>query len=265
MLPRVFLAAVMMTATAGTVLAADVSRPVVTPGPIYTPERTVAGDLSLSVGGIWYGSEHLYNTFNTLGRVNVPLHDTWNLEVEAGGEAMLFGGGASEPYYVDAIAHLWGMHSPTAAWGLYGGAVFGGSPVIGWTGGAEAKHFLSSGSIGLSAGAMRICCTQTFGVFTASYNHYFNPNHRIGVQAGILTNFTYSTWEISADVEHRFMHPVSLFAQASYIGGNFGPSGIWTAKAGVKFYLDDQGDTLQSHEMKVPWTTWVPSLLLRGG
>ena len=255
MLRKGLLAATIIAATAGASFAADASRPVITQAPVYSPGPTLTGDLSLSLGGAWFDGNNL-GLFETLGRVNVPLHGTWNLEVEAGGQAV-FEGGGGQPYYVDAIAHLWGMHSPTAAWGLYGGAVFSYGP-IGWTGGVEAKHFLTNGSWGVSAGVIRVCCTSTVAAFTASYNHYFNPNHRIGVRAAVLTDFSGAQWELSADVEHRFMHPISLFAQGTYIGGS--GSGFWMAKAGVKFYLDAPGDTLQSHEMKVPWTTWVPTL-----
>ena len=267
MLRKALIATTVIVATAGAALAADVTPPIVTPGPISSPGPTLTGDLSLSLGGLWFeavqGPTGSLGVFNTLGRVNVPLHGTWNLEVEAGGGAV-FEGGEGQPYYINAVAHLWGMHSPTAAWGLYGGAVFGYGP-ISWTGGAEAKHFLTNGSVGVSAGVMRLCCTETLGVFTASFNHYFNPNHRIGVHGAILTDFSASTWEVSVDVEHRFMHPISVFAEASYISLPFGVSAhAWTAKGGVKFYLDAPGDTLQSHEKKVPWTTWVPNYFLLG-
>ena len=258
MLRRVLVAATIITATAGTALAADASRPVVPPGSTYQFVPMLTGDLSISVGGLFYEGENIYNIFDTLGRVNKPLSDKLNLEVEAGGGAF-FEGGGSEPYYIDAVAHLWGMHSPTSALGLYGGAIFGLGPVIGYEAGVEAKHFFANGSLGASAGVQRVCCITTAGIFTASFNHYFNPNHRIGVRAALATAYGETYWELSADVEHRFMHPISVFAQGTYIGGSYGPSGAWTVKGGVKFYLDAPSDTLQSHEMKVPWTTWVPS------
>ena len=251
--------AIAMSSLAGTALAADAGRPVVYPSaPVLAPGPALAGDLSLAVGGRFYRNFSQYGTFDALARVNMPLNGNVNLEVEAGGRAHFYAGGYGQPSYVDAVAHLWGMHSPTAAWGAFGGAVFGFGQ-IGWVGGVEAKHFLANGSFGASAAAMRVCCAQTVGLFTASYNHYFNPNHRIGIRAAVMTDFTYATWQLSADVEHRLANPVSLFAAVSLIGGD-GPSGFWSAKGGVKFYLGDQGDTLQSHEKKVPWTLWVPDV-----
>ncbi len=255
MLLRSFVA-VALTSFAGTAIAADAGRPVVYPtAPVATPGPVLAGDLSLAVGGLFYEGYSLWGTFNVLGRVNKPLNDNLNLEVEGGGAAEFFSGGSSQPAYEEAVAHLWGMHSPTAALGLFGGAIFSYGPIT-WLGGVEAKHFLTNGSWAVSAAAMRVCCTTTVGAFTASYNHYFNPNHRIGIRAAVLTDFSYSSWELSADVEHRFMHPISLFAEASLFGED-GSGGYWTAKGGVRFFLDGFGDTLQSHEKKVPWTTWV--------
>ncbi len=248
-----------LTSFAGSALAADVSAPVVYPSaPVAAPGPALAGDLSLAIGGLFYEDQWLWGSFNALGRVNKPLGGKLNLEVEAGGQAAVLSGGDSVPAYVDAVAHLWGMHSPTAALGLYGGAIFAPGR-ISWVGGAEAKHFTSYGSWGVSAGVTQLCCTRAVGAFTASYNHYFNPNHRIGFRAAVLTDFSFAIWEVSADVEHRFMQPVSLFAEGMYLGGD-GPSGYWSLKGGVRFYLDDPADTLQSHEKKVPWTTWVPTI-----
>ena len=257
MLQRLIVAAA-ATLLTGAALAADASRPIVYPSaPPPAPGPTLTGDLSLSVGGLFDHGYYEYGLFNTLARVNKPLNDKLQLEVEAGGQA-LFYGGESERVYVDGVAHLWGMHSPSAAWGVFGGATFGyGS--IGWVGGAEAKHFLAKGSLGVSAAATYCgLCGTTVGAFTASYNHYFNPNHRIGIRAGVLTDFSYALWEVAADVEHRFTHPISLFAEATYFGGD-GRANFWTAKGGVRFFLDDQGDTLQSHETKVPWSVWQPT------
>ncbi len=242
---------------AGVAVAADAGYAVPVPGPTSAPGPSLTGDLSLAIGAVMYGGSAQYGVLSTLGRVNVPLHGTWNLEVEAGGSA-IFEGGDSQPSYIDAVAHLWGMHSPTAAWGVFGGAVFG-FPVVSWAGGVEAKHFLPNGSFGASAAVWTCSYCDTSGAFTVSYNHYFNPNHRIGVRAAILTDFTYSIWEVSADVEHRFAHPISLFADATYVGSSGGPGNFWVAKGGVKFYLDAPADTLQSHETKVPWTMWVPA------
>ena len=250
-----------VTSLAGTAIAADAGRPVVfQSAPAIAPEPTLAGDLSLAAGGLFYGGGWLWGTVSTLARVNIPLSGNKNLEVEAGGGANIYGGGSTQPTYVNAVTHLWGTHSPSAAWGVFGGAVSGFGP-IGWVGGVEAKHFFANGSLGVSAAAVRCywCGGETVGAFTASFNHYVNPNTRIGIRGGIFTNFSLATWEVGADVEHRFTHPVSLFAEAMYLGGD-GPSGFWAAKGGVRFYLDDQGDTLQSYEKKVPWTTWVPAV-----
>ncbi len=232
-------------------LAADATSPNYGPGP------TLAGDLSVAVGGVWADGSYGYSLFDTLGRVNTPLGGNWNLEVEATGAA-IFDGGSSAPAYVDALAHLWGTHSSSSAWGFFGGGVFGYGSILGIAG-AEAKHFLTGGSLGGSAAVIACTdCGYTLGAFAVSYNHYFNSNHRIGLRGAILTDFSSSVWELTADAEHRFAHPVSLFVAATYTGGDGGPSAFWTARGGVRFYLDGFGDTLQSHERQVPWTAWIP-------
>ncbi len=229
---RTILAAAAVTSFAGTAFAID-------------------GDLSLSVGGIVDGSG--VGVFETQGRVNLPKGGGWNLEVEAGGLA-LFQGGASQPYTIDAMAHLWGMHTATAAWGAFGGALFVQGPQF-WVVGAEAKHFFQSASLGAAAAV--VACGNCGG-FTAAalflgYNHYFNPNHRIGVRGTVLTGSGETLWQLSADAEHRFMHPVGLFGEVAYLGSNYGGH-AWIAKGGFRFYLDGPADTLQSHEMKLPWS-----------
>ncbi len=239
---------------AGAVQASDVGKPVFVPLP---SSPALAGDLALSIGGLWIGGNYLYTTFDALGRVNMPLNGNRNLEIEAGAGAVVYDPN-SYPAYEDAIAHLWGMRKPTAALGLYGGAIFGNGD-IDWTLGVEGKHFLAAGSWGFSAGAIGCGdCGRALGAFMLSYNHYFNPNHRIGVYGAVLTDFNFALWEVGAEAEHRFMHPVSLFANVTYVGGTGGPSGYVTAKGGVRFFLDAPDDTIQSHERKVPWQFWLP-------
>ncbi len=253
MLSRTIIAATAIS-LAGAAYAADAGRTVAVPGPTYSAP-TLTGDLLLTLGATGYDGGSSYGLFDTLARVNKPLGGQLNLEIEAGGGAG-FEGGSSEPFYVDAVAHLWGMHTPTSAWGVFGGATFAQGAVIG-LGGVEAKHFLANGSFGAAAAVVNCTYCGTLGAFSVSFNHYFNPNHRIGVQAAMVTDFGSSYYDITVDVEHRFAHPIGLFAAASFLGGD-GPN-AWVARGGLRFYLDGPGDTIQSHETKVPWTVWLPT------
>jgi hypothetical protein len=233
----------------GTAMAADAARPVPAPVAPAAAAPSLAGDLSIALGLFGYtdgGSS--YGLFDAAARVNKPLGGTWNLEVQAASQAA-FSGGDSEPLYTDVYGYLW-TTGARHIWGVFGGASFGLGQTIG-TVGLQAKHFTRQGSFGAYA-AYNASNYYDFASFGVAGNFYFNPNHRIGVSAQVLTDFSETNWSVALDFEHRFQHPIGLWAAAKYTG--YGNSyGLYQALVGLRFYLDGPGDTLQSHERLVPW------------
>ncbi len=211
--------------------------------------QSIVGHLELGVGA--WGGEGWSATglFSTTARVNKELHDSWNLEVEALGEAQ-FSGGYGYATNVGAYAHLW-KRTPMAAYGVFGGVSFLGLT----TGavGAEAKHYLTNATLGVQAAYNFTSYSgYGYGQIAAFGNYYFNPNHRIGFRAQYFFGDAASgSWELTADVEHGFGNALSLWASASYFD-NYG-YGFWRGLVGFRLFLDQPGATIQSNERNVPW------------
>lgn len=241
---------------AGPALAADLSPPPAG-DPIYAPApMALVGHLELGVGfGKSDASSEGVGLFEGAGRVNIPFHNDWNLQVDLNAAASFESGG-----YSDAIAgpaaHLW-HRGPGGAVGILGGATFGAGSTLGFVG-AEATYDVTSNT---TLGAQGIFGWGNYGFnywgVRGWANYYFNPDTKLrGDIAYASTNDHSSVWSVAGTLEHRFTGTAfSAFGQVGYANASYSGSSSnnWTVLGGVRLFLDPAGTTLQGHDHLVPW------------
>ena len=259
---RVVALAVVASAFVAPAFAADFSVPPPANDPIYAPTpMALVGHLELGLG---YGkadtSSEGVGLFSGAGRVNIPFHNDWNLQVDLNAAASFEASGYSYAVAGPA-AHLWHRGARGAA-GILGGASFGGGSTIGFVG-AEAYYDLTANT---TLGAQ-----ATFGWSNYYYgsnfnywnirgwvNYYFNPDTKLRGDIGYsVSNMNTDIWNASARLEHRFAGtPFSAFGQVSYFNSSYytgSRTSGWSGMLGVRLFLDPPGTTLQGHDHLVPW------------
>jgi hypothetical protein len=242
---------------AGPAFAADLSMPPPAGDPIYAPApMALVGHLELGVG---FGKSDLdsdgVGLFEGAGRVNIPLHNDWNIQVDLNAAATFESGGYS---YASAgpAAHVW-HRGPAGAVGVFGGAGFGGGGTLGYVGAEATIDPTANTTLGLQA-------SYGFGSYGYNYwnvrgwaNYYFNPDTKLRGDVGYTsTNEGGSVWNVAAELEHRFdARPVSIFGRVGYASATYNgsSSSSWIGMGGIRLFLDPQGTTLQGHDHLVPW------------
>jgi hypothetical protein len=254
---RVVAFAVVASAFVAPAFAADFSVPPPAGDPIYAPTpMALAGHLELGVGfGKSDSGPDGVGLFQGAGRVNIPFHNDWNLQVDLNAAATFESGGYSYAVAGPA-AHLW-HRGPGGAAGILGGAMFGTGSTLGFVG-AEANYDVASNA---TLGAQ-----ATFGWSNSSFNYwnvrgwvnyYFNPDTKLRGDIGYAaSNGGTSAWNAAATLEHRFAGtPFSAFGQVAYVhaSNSVYSSNNWSGLVGVRIFLDPPGTTLQGHDHLVPW------------
>jgi hypothetical protein len=246
-------------------LAADLSPPPAG-DPIYAPApMALVGHLELGVGiGKIDNYDEGFGLFEGAGRVNIPLRNDWNIQVDVNTAATFWSGGDS--YSIGGpAAHVW-HRGPAGAVGVFGGVVFGGG-TLGY-GGVEATFDPTSNT---TLGAQ-----ASFGAGQGGYNYwaicgwanyYFTPDTKLrGDVAYMDDNQDDSGWSASARLEHRFTGTaISAFGQVGFASasssGNTATS--WNGLVGVRLFLDPAGTTLQAHDHMVPWDVAAAPAMVR--
>lgn len=254
---KVVALAAIASAFVGPAFAADLYVPPPAGDPVYAPtSMALVGHLELGIG---YGKSDFDSSgvglFEGAGRVNIPFHNDWNLQVDLNTAGIFESGGYSSAVAGPA-AHLW-HRGPGGAAGFLGGAMLGAGGTVGFVG-AEANYDVSTNA---TLGAQ-----GTFGWSNYNFNYwnlrgwvnyYFNPDTKLRGEIGYTaSNANTSAWNASARLEHRFAGmPFSTFGQVAYANSSYSGShsSNWSGVLGIRLFLDPPGTTLQGHDHLVPW------------
>lgn len=269
---RIFLTTVAAMAIATPALAADISGGYAPPSgdPVYSPAPMVVGDLEMALGWSNIDSDEFddsWSTFSGWGRANIPVGDTWNVLLEAGGGAAF--GIDSLPDGVSfgnagANAHLW-ANRDALRYGVFGGASFGtgGFATFG-TVGVEMEVDMDNAVLGGGGfySSSDICggC-DSYGV-SGWVDYYLTPNTKA---TGTLS-WSKTDLDLGDDLDvfggsgrltHRITGtPVNIFGEASIYNAEFGSDdgNITNVLGGFTVMLDGPGYTQQEFDRNVPFT-----------
>lgn len=253
---RIVALAAVAAVVAGPAIAADFSQPPPAGDPIYAPKSmTLVGHLELGVGFINSNSDNA-GMFAGAGRVNIPLHNDWNIQADLNAAAVFQSGGYSTVGAGPAV-HVWHRGAQGAV-GVFGGVLFGGATT--GFGGAEATVDVSpSTTLGIQASAG----STSAGSSHATYwnvrgwgNFYFTPDTKLRGDLGYTSAPGASVWNVAATLEHRFTaSPMSVFGRVAYVNGsgNGSSASAWSGAVGLRLFLDPPGTTLRDHDHMVPW------------
>jgi hypothetical protein len=252
---KVVALAVVASAFAGPALAADLSAPPAG-DPIYAPApMAMVGHLELGLGFIKAdGYSEGYGIFSGAGRVNVPLHNDWNIQVDLNAAATFESDGYSSTSVLPA-AHVW-HRGPGGAIGVFGGVALGGG-TVGLVG-VEGTYDVAPNAT-LGASAAYGAGTYGFNYWTVRgwANYYFTPDTKLrGDVIYSSSNDNANVWGVMAKLEHRVTGTAfSAFGQVAYSNASYSGSSIgsWSGLVGLRLFLDQPGTTLQAHDHMVPW------------
>lgn len=262
-----FLTTVAAMAIATPALAADLSGGYAPPpgDPLYSSAPMVVGDLEMSLGWtrVDFEGEESWNNFQGWGRANVPVGDTWNVLVEAGGGAA-FGGDISDGFGVanfSANGHVWANRNDLR-YGVFGGASYGVFDALTFgTVGLEAEVDMGNavlGGQGFYSWTDFCGSCESYGV-SGWVDYYFTPNTK-----GTAT-LAWSRTDVGSDLDifggsarltHRLTGtPLNVFGEASYYNIDLGPNGdAVNLLGGLTVMLDGPGYTQQEFDRNVPFT-----------
>jgi hypothetical protein len=276
---KYFLTTAAVMAIATPALAADpsggLSGGYVGPGdPVLSSAPMVVGDLELSIGRTNWEiecpgeCELSWNQFNGWARANVPVGGTWNILVEAGGNAV-FGGD-----YPDGIslatfssnAHVWSNTNGTR-YGAFGGASFGVNGPAGndtWGAvGLEAETDIGNATVGAQGfyswftGDCGGDC-DLYGV-NGWADYYFRPNTKATGTLSWARGFggDVDIFGVRGRATHRLAGTaINVFGEAGYSSADWSEPRVNVANAsvGLTINLDGPGYTQQEHDGQVPFT-----------
>jgi hypothetical protein len=230
---------------------------------VYAPQSMVTGHLQLGLG---YGETDFdfgrggfsedYWIFEGAGRANIDF-GTFNLEIETGGNSLIFDDGFSSST-IGAAAHLWGRFN-NAALGVFGAANFPTSTSI-YTLGVEGEVYFGAITLGADASYnwFDSFFDDEFWKVRGWADFYLTPDARIGGKLSYLSfnDFDVDAWSATIDGEYRFSGtPFSLWAEGNYQSADleFGDQETWSGLIGFRVFMDAPGTTLQGHDRSVPW------------
>jgi hypothetical protein len=267
---RILLTTVAAMAITSPALAADISAGYAPPSgdPIYNPAPMVVGDLEMALGwsSIDLEGDEDWNTFSGWGRANIPVGDTWNVLLEAGGGA-LFGGDFGDGLSIanaGANAHLW-ANRDALRYGVFGGASFGTAGIVTFgTVGIEMEvdmdnAVLGAGGFYSSTNACGGC--DSYGV-SGWVDYYLTPNTKA---TGTLS-WSKTDLDLGGDLDvfggsGRLTHrvtgtPINIFGEASFYNADLGSDdgNITNVSGGFTVMLDGPGYTQQEFDRNVPFT-----------
>ena len=90
---------------------------------------------------------------------------------------------------------------------------------------------------------------QNFLLGSLAANDYLDPNTRLGVKATVAGGGTYV---LTADAEHRFVDPISIWGAVNY-GSSTSSAHAWAALVGLRIFADGTNGTLRGQDDIVPW------------
>ena len=223
--------------------------------PLAVPEPPmVTGHVEMGIGVLsGFDGGSTSGLFTGAGRANKRLWHGWNMELEAGG-AGVFGSPSTATSVFSGYGHFWYMPTAGHAFGAFGGGAFVSGATV-TTLGVEGKAHLGPLSIGATVADNFATGGGSFWVTGLSAASYLNPNTRLGIGAtfiggnsiGSSSNLTI----VTADAEHRFVDPISMWGSLSYLAG--GSSNGWAGLIGLRIFADPNNNTLRAHDGVVPW------------
>jgi hypothetical protein len=223
---------------------------------LYSPTPMVIAHVEMGLGATGGPSDSTVAQFVGAGRANKVLNQRGlNLQLEVGGTATSSGATNTESAF-GGYAHLWTMAAPMYGLGAFSGAAFASGTTT-YSLGIEGKAHLGAMTLSGMVADNLPSTGSNFWVGSVGASYYFTPNQRIGAAAtfvgdnglGVGNNVV-----LTADVEKRFVDPISIWGSVNY-APNAGSSGggLWSVLAGLRVFADQPNGTLRSHEEKVPW------------
>jgi len=220
---------------------------------LYAPAPMVTGHVEMGLGVFSAGSTS--GLFTASGRANKVLWHGWNMELEAGGNG-IFGSPSSATSVFSGYGHFWTMATPVHAFGVFGGAAFTTGTTV-TTVGIEGKAHLGALTLGASiADSFPTGGGSNFWTGNLSAAAYLDPNTRIGAAATVASGNGFGSttvYVLTADAEHRFVDPISMWGSLNYVTATGSGSNAWAGLLGLRIFADPVNSSLRSHDDIVPW------------
>lgn len=213
--------------------------------PAYWSHGSVTGDVGVALGYFSFGGFDTGEIWGA-GRVNVPFATNWNEEIELSGLT----GFATDSYYTYGVySHTYWKDEQSAIGLLLAGSNLAGGTAA--TVGIEGAIFLPTTSlVGLLGYSWGGNGQPNFWSAGVEGRWYCDPN--IKLTGSVSFNQFNAAWKLTAGAEHRFTGSIlSLFGEGTYYTQNLGTG--WEVFAGLRLFLDQPGQTLQGHDLDVPF------------
>lgn len=212
----------------------------------YAASSVVTGDVSLGLG--WLSASGSSSGMVTLdGRVNVPLHDDWNIEPDFG--VATFFNPAETSF--GGVVHLY-KRLPQSAVGIFGGAEVTSGHTTDFIVGAEGALYTHPNSI--VGGQIALISGSSSSVLLRGYwDYFFDPDLKATIDISWLSAYAGSggTFAGTAGLTKRFAGTqISGFLSATLIAG--GTSG-GIGRAGLTWNFDPSATTQYDHDRLVPF------------
>ncbi len=216
--------------------------------PLYSTRSMVTGDVALALG--WYDPNPGKSTGQGLAdfRLNLPINELWNTELELGGLASFRKHGFDA---FSGFGHFYYKTPQVAFGGLVGGeSVTNGS---GFTAGGEAALFMATTTLLGHASYTWADGYPDFWTLAGEFRWYLNPNTKFD---GIVTYYNGGgdAWAFTGGVEHLIARTnLSLFGNATYYNYNHGDD-AWQLMAGGRYSFGRSRGTLQQFDWDQPFS-----------
>jgi opacity protein-like surface antigen len=234
----------------------------------YAPASAVQAHVDLYGGASFLsgdGSDETSNlgVFGGAGRANMPLHDGWNVQIDAQSLAILQHEDDqfySSPTEFSGYAHLYKMEPASHALGVFGGASWLNGPQV-YTAGLEGQMYWQRFTLygQASASALKISDISGSAVQVRGQGQWFlNDNTGIFgdvIWTGIDLDESANDLTLVGTLMHRFEGtPIAGFAKVRWdqASGDGDTVTATTVLAGVRIIADPPGGTLRSSLMGVP-------------
>jgi hypothetical protein len=252
---------------ASSALAADISMYEVPDQTPFVPappvQRTVLGHIDVFAGiGSVYDEDFDYATYGGGGRVNIPLGDLWNLQLDPQGMWINETGDDGFSNVIEGFAHFY-RRTPDGAHGFYlgyTGTNYFGERLNSFTGGLEGQKYWANNTLYGQASLSR------HNVVGGSYpinsvmlrgelQHFFSDNTMIS--GDLIWNHFWNSFDaanvftVALNAIHRFdgTH-VGIWGQVRHDSFNFGSGNTFNnlvGMLGLRAFFDPDGSTVRSH------------------
>jgi hypothetical protein len=220
--------------------------------PLYAP-NPIAGDATVAIGA---GSDtgYDYTFLHLAGRVNIPLHNGWNVEPD-----IQFNVDSDSNTYFSGVAHVY-KRLPTAAMGFYAGTIAYGGDFEVLAFGVEAESYVHPNSI-VGGRAHYASADWGGGWFQGEFwwDYFFTPNHKITTEvlAWAGTGGDDSGIEGTLTLTKRFDGTQISGFVAGDVGAESDSDSWIAATVGLTWNFDLPGTTQYQHDMMVPFTEFA--------